>query len=66
MHDIGDTWVNLISGLEYRWDGEFWRSTGRFPHGPDPMGFISEGGISHEAAEMFPSKKDKKEKKPCT
>lgn len=36
---VGQTWVNPVSGLEYRWTGKTWKSTGRHPFGTNPMGF---------------------------
>lgn len=35
----GDTWIHSITGLEYRWDGKAWVSTGRYPYGLNPMDF---------------------------
>ncbi len=42
-HEIGDKWLNLISGLEYEWDGEKWVSTEEYPYGTNPMGFLGDG-----------------------
>jgi hypothetical protein len=39
---VGETWINPVSGLEYKWDGRVWRTTGRFPFGPNPMGLLGE------------------------
>jgi hypothetical protein len=35
--------VNPVSGLEYKWDGKVWVSTGRYPFGPNPMGILGDG-----------------------
>ncbi len=40
---VGDTWINLISGLEYRWDGKQWVSTNKYPYSANPMGFLGDG-----------------------
>lgn len=37
--DIGDEWIHPITGMEYRWDGEFWRATGNYPYGRNPLDF---------------------------
>jgi hypothetical protein len=42
-HKIGDIWLNPISGLEYAWDGKQWVSTGKYPYGSNPMGFLGDG-----------------------
>lgn len=41
----GEIWINPISGLEYKWDAKanVWRSTKRYPFGPNPMGFLGDG-----------------------
>jgi hypothetical protein len=40
----GDIWINVISGMEYRWDAKqgLWIKTGNTPYGPNPMGFLGE------------------------
>lgn len=40
----GQVWVNLVTGLEYRWDGKVWVSTGKYPYGRDPMALMGGGG----------------------
>ncbi len=42
-HKIGDGWINPISGMEYRWNGNVWVSTGEYPYGSNPMGFLGDG-----------------------
>lgn len=37
---VGQTWLHIISGLLYKWDGKNWISTGKYPYGPNPMGFL--------------------------
>jgi hypothetical protein len=39
---VGTEWINPVSGLLYRWDGRCWKSTGRYPYGPNPMGLLGE------------------------
>lgn len=39
----GATWLNLISGQRYKWDGKRWVGTGEFPFGKDPMGLVDDG-----------------------
>lgn len=40
---IGTIWINPISGLEYKWNGKVWMSTGKYPYGTNPMGFLGDG-----------------------
>lgn len=40
--EVGDIWINPISGAEYTWDGEHWVKTGKYPYGPNPMGFLGD------------------------
>lgn len=44
-HKHGDEWLNPISGLLYKWDAvaEHWKSTGTYPFGTNPMGFLGDG-----------------------
>jgi hypothetical protein len=46
--NLGDEWLNLITGTLYKWDGKVWRSTGKTPYGPDPMGLIQDGTIRYD------------------
>jgi hypothetical protein len=41
----GETWINPISGQEYKWREAKggWVPTGRYPFGSNPMGFLGDG-----------------------
>lgn len=41
-HRDGETWLNQITGQEYKWSAarKVWVGTGRYPYGSNPMGFL--------------------------